>query len=275
MFRRWLTLGSLMVAWCAADGVAYAEGERANRAGADGVIHLFNGKDLAGFYCYVRGRGREKDPMKVFTVQEGLLRISGQEFGCVTTVSEYENYRLIAEYKWGEKTYPPRTDRARDSGILVHSIGKDGAYGGVWMHSIECQIIEGGTGDFIVVGDGSKDFSITCPVAAEQCRNCYVYQPDGNPVTVNGGRINWFGRDPAWDDVKGFRGKRDVEKPVGEWNRMEVTADGGKIAIVLNGVTVNEAVNVRPRRGRIQIQSEGAEIFVRRLDLIPLRRTRR
>jgi len=92
----------------------------------------------------------------------------------------------------------------------------------------------------------------------------------GEPLTIHEGRIDWFARDPNWEDVKGFRGKNDIEKPVGEWNRMECIAEGDKISIILNGTLVNQALNVKPSKGRIQIQSEGAEIFYRRVDLTPL-----
>ena len=49
-------------------------------------------------------------------------------------------------------------------------------------------------------------------------------------------------------------------------------ADGASITVILNGVTVNHCIEARPSKGRIQIQSEGAEIFFRRLDLTPLPR---
>lgn len=246
---------------------AYAASDAGDAAG---TIHLFNGKDLSGFYKFVKERGRDNDPKNVFTVQDGMIRISGEEFGCITSNEEFENYTLIVEFKWGELTFAPRVAAARDSGVLVHSVGEDGAYGGVWMRSIECQLIEGGTGDFIVVGDGSEAFQITCEAAPEKCNDCPVFQPGGQPVTVNSGRVNWFGRDPAWQDVKGFRGKQDAEKPVGEWNRYEITMEGGKISVKLNGVLVNQCTNARPSKGRIQIQSEGAELFVRRVDIVPL-----
>ena len=237
---------------------------------APGTVHLFNGKDLSGFYTFLKDRGRDVDPNKVFTVSDGMLRISGEELGCVTSTQEFENYRLVAEFKWGEKTWAGRVDKARDSGILLHSVGADGAYGGIWMHSIECQLIEGGTGDFIVVGDGTPAFAITSPAAPEKDADCYVYQPGGKPATINGGRINWFGRDPGWKDAKGFRGPKDAEKPVGEWNTYECIANGNTIKLILNGVTVNECFDVKPSKGRIQIQSEGAEIFFRRFDVEPL-----
>jgi len=237
---------------------------------AKGTLHLFNGKNLDGFYTFVKDRGRNQDPKKVFTVENGAIRISGEEWGCITTNSEFENYRVTIEFKWGTLTHANRLESARDSGLLVHSTGADGAYAGVWMRSIECQMIEGGTGDLLVVGDETPAFSLTTPTAPELQDKCPVYQAGGKPATIDTGRINWWGRDPQWKDVKGFRGAKDVEKPLGEWNRYECIADGAKLTVLLNGKVVNEAFDVRPAKGRIQIQSEGAELFVRRVDVTPL-----
>lgn len=235
-----------------------------------GKEKLFNGKNLNGWYTFIRERGRNNDPKQVFKVSDGLIRISGEEYGCITTEEEYENYIILVEFKWGEATHPPRTDKARDSGLLLHSVGEDGGSDGTWMHSIECQIIEGGTGDFIVVGDGSKNYSITSPVAGEKYGGSYVYSPSGNKVTINEGRINWYGRDPGWKDIKGFRGATDVEKPAGSWNILKCVVRGSEIYVYLNGTLVNHATDVRPQKGRIQIQSEGAEILFRRIELTKL-----
>lgn len=232
-------------------------------------IQLFNGQNLDGWYTFLQHSGKNHDPKNVFTVKDGMIRISGEEWGCITTNEEYENYRLVTEFKWGEKTFEPRLNNARDCGILLHSIGEDGASGGIWMHSIECQIIEGGTGDIIVVGDGTENFSVTCTVADEKQGNSFVFQPGGKKVTVNSGRINWFNRDPDWKDALNFRGEKDAEHPVGEWNTLECIADGDKLTFILNGVVVNEATQVKPQKGKIQIQSEAAEIFFRRIELIP------
>lgn len=243
----------------------------AQAPGAKQTIQLFNGKDLTGWYTYLKGRGRDNDPEHVFSVKDGILQITGEEWGCITTEEEYENYRLTLEYRWDGGTHAPREDKARDSGLLIHSKGKDGGYDGTWMHSIECQIIEGGTGDFIVVGDGSEEFSITVPVAEEKQAGSYVYKPHvEQTATINRGRINWFGRDPDWKDVKNFRGARDLERPLGQWNFMEVVARGDEIKVYLNGALVNHARKVRPSRGRIQIQSEAAEISFRKILLKPL-----
>ena len=131
-------------------------------------------------------------------------------------------------------------------------------------------MIEGGTGDFIVVGDRTENFSVTAKVAPEMAKGAHVYHPDGLPVIKNGGRVNWYGRDPNWVDELGFRGKKDVENPIGEWNTLECIAVGDKISVLLNGILVNESYNVRPTTGRIQIQSEGAELFIRKVELSPL-----
>lgn len=234
------------------------------------TISLFNGRNFDNWYVFLKNRGRNNDPKQVFTVQDGLIRISGEEWGCITTNEEYENYKLTVDFKWGHKTFEPRLTKARDNGILLHSTGADGGYSGTWMHSIEVQIIEGGTGDFLVVGDGSEKFALTSTVAPQKQGGAWLFQPGGQPVTIHGGRINWYGRDPAWQDVLDFRGSQDVEKPVGEWNRIECIVVGSDISTFLNGTLVNKATQVKPTKGRIQIQSEGAEMFVRRVALTPL-----
>lgn len=185
--------------------------------------------------------------------------------GGLTTNDEYENYKIVVEYKWGAKIYAPREFKARDCGLQIHSVGQDGAVLETWMHSIECNIIEEGTGDILLLGDGDKTFSLTSTAAPEKQEKCYVFQPQGAPVTIKGGRLNWYGRDPEWQDVKGFRGRGDVEKPAGKWNRLECIANKGEITIYLNGTLVNHATDVSPSKGRIQIQSEGAEIFFRKV----------
>ncbi|MDF1576464.1 MAG: DUF1080 domain-containing protein [Bacteroidales bacterium] len=235
-----------------------------------GQIQLFDGRSLNGWYTFLQDRGRDQDPKEVFTVIDGMIRISGEEWGCITTNEEYENYKIVLEFKWGELTHEPRLENARDCGLLLHSLGEDGGSQGIWMHSIECQMIEGGTGDFIVVGDGSDQFQLTSNVRSDPQGNHFFTREGGHPRTITEGRINWYGRDPEWKDVLGFRGRQDVEKPAGEWNTLECIAFEDQITVFLNGILVNQATAVRPARGRIQIQSEAAEVFVRKVELSPL-----
>ena len=90
-------------------------------------IALFNGKDLAGFYTWLVDTKRE-DPRHVFTVTNGMIHISGEGLGYLATESEYRNYHLSIEFKWGteSRSWGDRAGKARDSGILLHAIGPDG-----------------------------------------------------------------------------------------------------------------------------------------------------
>ncbi len=230
-------------------------------------ISLFNGKDLDGWYTWLKD-SRYADPKKVFSVQDGMIRISGEEWGGIATRQMYRDYHLVVEWRWGGPTHGERTGKARDSGILVHGIGEDGAYSGTWLESVESQIIEGGTGDLILVG-GKRQPTLTTEVREEANGELY-WQEGGKPVTRDRGRIDWYGRDPAWKDVVGFRGREDVEMPTGEWNRSEVVCDGDTLKNILNGKVVNYGTNSSHTFGKIQLQSEGAEILIRRVELEPL-----
>jgi hypothetical protein len=235
------------------------------------TTQLFNGKDLTNFYTFIgpaaKGEkpvGIYTDPKKVFTVEDGAIHVTGEQFGYLSTEKEYENYHLTVEFKWGPKTYPPREKSARDSGVLLHATGPDQ----VWPQCIEFQMIEGGTGDIILVGGKAKT-KLTATV--EQKDKQYYYTPGAPAREFAGGRINWFGRDPAWKDEVGYRGPKDVERPVGQWNVLECDCDGASVAYKVNGVAVNGGTNASLTKGRILLQSEGAEVFFRKVELRPLR----
>ncbi len=250
---------------------------------ADDPVHLFNGRDLSNFYTWLVGDHRA-DPDKVFSVVGAVdgapaIRISGQKYGGIVTTQEFDTYHLVVEFRWGAVTWPPRLDRARDSGVLVHCQGPDGNtradLNGPWMRSIEAQIIEGGIGDFIVVAGhdaaGQRlDSSMTSTVSVDRTGEPY-YDPAGTPKVFGGGdRINWSGRDPDWDGRLGFRGVQDVEGHGAEWTRLEVIVEKDRITNIVNGRVVNVGTSPSLTRGRIMIQSEGAELFVRRVDVYPV-----
>src|SRR3954452_8130831 len=85
-------------------------------------IQLFNGKDLTGWYTWTRN-SKYEDPKKVFSVVDGKIRISGEEWGGLATKNMYRDYHLIVEWKWGGPALGERAKKARDSGILVHGRG--------------------------------------------------------------------------------------------------------------------------------------------------------
>ena len=248
----------------------------------DNVIHLFDGKSLDGFYTWLVDSRRE-DPLRVFTVVDQVdgasaVRISGEKWGGIITRDSYRDYRLVVEFRWGLLTWGQRRNATRDSGVLVHAQGADGNTGrdfnGPWMRSIEAQVIEGGVGDIILVAGFEADGARVTPrISARVGKDRDgepVFDPNGEAREFESGRINWYGRDVDWQDRLGFRGRDDVESPSGEWTRLEVVAEGDRITNIVNGKVVNEGYRSSLTGGKILIQSEGAEIFFRRIDLEPL-----
>jgi hypothetical protein len=233
------------------------------------TISLFNGRDLEGWYTFLR-ESKYADPKGVFTVKDGILRISGEDWGGIATRQTYRDYHLIVEWKWGGPAHGDRSTKARDSGILVHGVGEDGAASGVWLESIESQIIEGGAGDLLMVA-GKRQPWLTSTVREGRGNELY-WDETAKPVARDRGRFNWYGRDPEWKDVLGFRGRQDVEAPTGEWNRQEVICDGDTVRNIVNGKVVNFATGSSHTFGKIQLQSEGAEIWIRRVEIGPVKR---
>jgi len=213
---------------------------------------LFNGKDLKGFDTFLEKHGSNSDPDKVFQVENGVLHISGAEMGGMVTQKEYENYYLRAEFKWGEKTYESRAGKARDSGIQYHITGPLV----VWPRMMEFQVSEGSTGDIWVV----KGTSVV--VRGTQ------YDSAGNPPYI---RIPRIGRGEL-QNVTGFRQpKGEVENQHGEWNVLELVADHDRVMQFVNGKLVNEGTNANTSRGKIDFQSEGAEVYFRNMKIAHLK----
>jgi len=215
------------------------------------------------------------DPKDIWTfAKDGTFNISGRGYGYVATKDSFKDYHLVLEFKWGTKTWGKREKAAKDNGILLHAYGPHGAYGDTWMASIEAQIIEGGVGDILVLSPKLADGTeLTTSLSAEYAldRDKEKIWKKGEPrQTVTKGRINWKGRDEDWADKVGFRGKNDVESPPGEWNRLEVIAKGDTLQYFVNGALVNEAFDCKPAEGKILLQTEGAEMIVRRYELYPL-----
>ena len=239
----------------------------------DRTIALFNGKDLTGLTTWLKDTRRD-DPRRVFRVEDGILRITGDGFGYIATNQVYRDYRVVVEYKWGTRTDGGKF--VRNSGLLLHATGPDGGAGGTWMASIECQLAQGCVGDLIPIpgqkADGSEN-----PV---RFTSEVVLGPDKRPRWTRGGQPRVFDRSQLWwsrhdPDFKEFldtRGRHDLESPLGEWTRVECVCDGGRITVLVNGQTVNECYDAAQAAGKILLQSEGFEIFVRRFELHPLRR---
>ena len=155
---------------------------------------LFNGRDLAGWDTYLGPRydsalhktdtvpiGLNSDPAGVFTVvklgNEDVIRISGENFGGISTIAEYENYHLQLQFRWGQLKWAPRKNSKKDSGIMYHAVGPHGADGGNWMRSHEFQIQEGDCGDYWACAGAIGDVK-----ARKESDNSHVYDENGTDV---------------------------------------------------------------------------------------------
>lgn len=191
---------------------------------------LFNGKNLDGWYTWLQGKGKDMDPDKNFTVQDGLIFDTGKDLGYIMTNKSYGNFHFVLEFRWGEKRWPPREKAKRDSGIC-YNIPEDET-DKIWPTSVECQIQEGDVGDFWLLG------YTTIQVDKKQ-----------NPPLLHS-RIEK---------------KKDGEKPTGEWNTVEVISFNGKCIHLVNGILVNYGENSSLIGGKILLQSEYAELYYRNI----------
>ena len=246
------------------------------RAAAE-PIRLFNGKNLDGWYSYTTQTKFENPG--IFTAVDGMLRVSGGSgdtayYGGLVTKKSYGNYKLTFNYKWGGPTYGKRKDKARDSGVLLHCVGPNEP--GPWMTSYEFQIIEGGTGDILVVPTNGKVDDDGKPVHLELTGEAvkdgkqFYWKAGAEKVVFPSGRLNWYGRDPEWKDAVNFRGRQDVESKCGEWTHCEVICAKNTLTYFVNGKLVNKAFGLTVTRGKLLFQTEGAEIWYRDMVLTPL-----
>ena len=121
---------------------------------------------------------------------------------------------------------------ATNSGVFVHGQEPDA----IWLKCIECQLMAGNAGDFV------------CMSGAEMNE-----RTDKSKVVV--------------------KKKADSsEKPVGEWNTMEVTCKSNTVEVVVNGVLQNKGTNVNISSGSICLQSEGKDIQFRNVFITKLKK---
>ena len=213
--------------------------------------------------------GYNKDETNVFSVlnEPGgpVLRVSGEIYGCLISRKIYENYHLKLLMKWGKDKFEPRKNKLRDSGILYHSIGPAGAeYFRSWMLSQEFQIMEGHMGDFWCQANSAIDIR-SYPSEGVMNRVADEKQP--------------FGTFKSGGDYFCLRSV-DYEKPDGEWNTLELICVDGKSLHIVNGHVVMVLKNSRyiesdgkeipMTSGKIQLQSEAAEVFYKDIRIKPL-----
>lgn len=213
--------------------------------------------------------GYNNDKTHVFSVlnePDGpVLRISGEIYGCLFTRSAYNNYHLKLQVKWGQQKYVPRLNKLRDSGILYHSVGEAGVeYWRSWMLSQEFQVMEGHMGDFWCQANSAIDIR---SFISEGIMNCVADEKQPFESFKRGS--NSFCMRSA-----------NYESPVGEWTTLELICFEEKSLHIVNGHVVMVLKNSRYTgsdnqdvpltSGKIQLQSEAAEVFYRDIKIKPL-----
>lgn len=237
----------------------------------DSWVQLFNGQNLENWDLQLGSSlGANFDSLaqaatveNVFTIVEEngekLIRISGEINGALATKESYENYHLQLVYRWGETVYS-----SRNSGLLYHSFGPFGAAFGTWMANIECQLMHENLGDTYLM------VNTTCETNAVQDTTTQQFYFTAGAAPVQ------FGEQA---NGRMIRKSIDAEKPLGGWNTVDLYCVGRTSVHVVNGVTVminnNTGIftdgGIQPLTGgKIQIQSEGAEMFVKQVAIQPI-----
>ncbi len=251
-------------------------------------VSLFNGKNFEGWTLYLGvpepqsmianlerdGQGRytsdlgiNNDPLGVYTIVnedgEPSIKVTGEVFGTLITDKEYSDYHVKLQFKWGEKKWLPRLHMPRDAGLLYHGFDAPGSVTNRWHPTQECQIQEGDTGDYWPIGD----VTIEIPSAKTDTAKWWAYQPSA-PL-----HRYFFSKEMSERRCIKYP---DNEKPHGQWNTVEVIALGDSSIHVVNGKVVMRLYNSRRIKdgvpvpltgGKIALQSEGAELFYRRVEI--------
>jgi len=250
------------------------------------AVALFNGKNLDDWTAWLGYRDPAQTYLKehdapigvagkgdIFTVvtEDGApaLHVSGETWGSLVHKGDFSNYHLRLEYKWGAKRYAPRLDEPGNNGLLYHTHGAPGAVWGTWARSVEFEIMAGSVGMAVPVGDGLEvNASVAIdPTIIDPKQRFMVGAPQGAAI----------GNTALWN----IESNRNADKPIGEWNTLDLYVFGNGAIHVVNGVPVMEIRGiyevpanggpVEPlTHGAIQLQSEGAETFFRNITIEPI-----
>ncbi len=199
---------------------------------------LFNGKDLAGWHADVPDLDKNPKGVQPFVVRNGLLVSLGEPRGHLITDTKHKNYRLEVEYRFAGKP--------GNCGVLVHSSTPRALYK-MFPKSLEVQMQHESAGDFWCIGED-------------------IEVPDMEKR--RGPRKDW--------GVLEGKGRQVVnltdgsEKPVGEWNRMEIECLASDVKVWVNGDLVNHGKNCTASEGQIALQAEGSEVEFRKVLLTPI-----
>lgn len=195
---------------------------------------LFNGEDLSG---WVNVNTAED----TWSVKDGLLVCTGQPIGVMRSEKQYENFVLHIEWR--------HMEAGGNSGVFVWSEGTVPEDRNL-PKGVEVQMLEL---DWV---------NLNKTASGEQQPIAYVH---GELFGANGAVT-----EP--DNPRGSRSK-SIEnrcKGKGEWNVYDVVCVDGVIKLSVNGKFVNGIRNSSMRKGYLCLESEGAEIHFRNIQILEL-----
>lgn len=202
------------------------------------TVSLFNGKDLTGWHTDIPHRDKNPDAKDSFIVRDGMLVSLGVPNGHLITDAVYENYRFEVEYRFAGKP--------GNCGVLVHASTPRALYK-MFPKSIEAQMNHQHAGDFWCIVE-----DITVP----------------DMVKRRGPKEKWGVTEGKARRILNLTD--DSEKPLGEWNRMDIECVGDAIKVWVNGDLVNHGTGCTATKGQLALQAEGAEVEFRKLELTPI-----
>jgi hypothetical protein len=197
---------------------------------ASAPIELFNGKDLKGWQ-YVLADPQVKME-QVWSVENGLIICKGTPVGALYRGPEVTDFRLVVEYRWEGK--PGNSGIFSRIGAPVTPLPK----------AIEVQLMNTSAGDVLGL--------------------------QGKPVIGGQDRFFEVKKHAPAGDISGVKKLSDQEYKPGEWNRVEVLAQGENYKVWINGTLVNDVNGVDVTAGPIGLQSEGGVVQFRRVTLTPM-----
>jgi len=204
------------------------------------TVSLFNGKDLAGWHADIPAADEDKEVKPSFIIRDGMLVSLGTPQGHLITDKKFSEFRLVAEYRF--------TGKPGNCGILVHASTPRALYK-MFPASIEVQMNSGHAGDFWCIHEN-------------------IEVPEMEKRRPRGKDQKWGGK--QGDSRRILNLTDDSEKPLGEWNTMEIVCRGNEIIVHVNGDLVNHGSKASVSEGQIAVQAEGAEVEFRKLELTPL-----
>ncbi len=79
------------------------------------AVELFNGECLTGWQCFTGDSDVKMED--VWSVKDGLLVCKGEPLGYLYTTKDFENFKLIVEWRWAPGKEPG------NSGVLLRVTG--------------------------------------------------------------------------------------------------------------------------------------------------------